>query len=211
MLAKKEEDGADAESPWGFFSQPSSCSCLVLSRPLERHGSPRYQQGARQLRSAGAGARRGRREDGCSLRQSGEALASSLEDTGLPRFGARSHLLMDAEAHGFLVQDDVQAPPGEAEGGSHPGWAPQAGDHAEEDGEVWWPSSLSTARVPLPRHLTCCLAGIPSRIPMNRELLSPRGQSPSPAITPPALGGRARQAGDTQLSLLQKFNNNRFQ
>lgn len=40
--AEKERDGADAASPWGFFSQPLSCPRLVLSHPLECHGSSSY-------------------------------------------------------------------------------------------------------------------------------------------------------------------------
>lgn len=56
---------------------------------------------------AGAGAHGGQWEDGCNLRQFRETLVSSLEDTGLPHFGARSHLLLDTETHGFLVQDDL--------------------------------------------------------------------------------------------------------
>lgn len=37
---------------------------------------------------------------------------------------------------------------------------------------------------------TCGFVGIPGCIPMNRELLSARGQLPSPAITPPSAWGR---------------------
>lgn len=87
-------------------------------------------------------------------------------------------------------------PPGEVEGGSHAGWAPQAGYQAEEEGEVWWPSSPSWL-APHSSHFHG-FAGIPGCIPMNRDLLSLRGQLPSPAITPPSVWReRARQARDT--------------
>lgn len=55
-----------------------------------------------------------------------ETLVSSLEDMGLPHFGARSHLLFSAETPSFLVQDVLQALSGEAEGMFHAGWDTQA-------------------------------------------------------------------------------------
>ena len=107
----------------------SSSGVSWQSQLLKRHtAAPQH---------ARAGAHGGQREDGCNPRQFRETLVSSLEDMGLPHFGARSHLLLDAETPGFLVQDDLQTLPGEAKGGSHAGWAPQAGYQVEEEGEVW--------------------------------------------------------------------------
>lgn len=107
----------------------------------------------------------------------------------------------------------ARQPPGETEGGDPrglgpPGWGVRSGGRGR--GLVALiPLPASTALIPLPRHPTCGFAGIPDRIPMNRDLLSLRGQLPSPAITPPSAPREsARQAGDTQLSLLHKCNNN---
>lgn len=120
-----------------------------------------------------------------------------------PALGCRNSCLSGARGPPRLPRERQRR-------GSHVGWVPQAGYRAE--GQVWWPLVpllASTALIPLPRRLTCGFAGIPGCIPMNRELLSARGQLPSTAITPPSAWGEgSRQAGDTQLSLLQKFNNN---
>lgn len=70
---------------------------------------------------AGEGARGGQQKDGYNPRRFRD-IESSLEDTGLPHFGARSHLLFNAETPSFLVQDDIQALSGEAEGMFHAGW-----------------------------------------------------------------------------------------
>lgn len=117
--------------------------CAFSSSGVSRQ-SPLLKRHMAAPQRAGTGDRGGRWEDGCNPRQFRETLVSSLEDTGLPHFGARSHLLLDAETPAFLVQDDLQAHPGDAEGGSHVGCPPpQAVYPAEEEGEVWWPSSLS--------------------------------------------------------------------
>lgn len=186
--------------------------CAFSSSGVSRQ-SPLLKRHMAAPQRAGTGDRGGRWEDGCNPRQFRETLVSSLEDTGLPHFGARSHLLLDAETPAFLVQDDLQAHPGDAEGGSHVGWPPPGCVPSRGGGRglvALLPLLASTALVPLPQHPTCAFTGIPGRIPMNRELLSPCGQLPSPAITPPsAPGERARQAGDTQLSLLHKFKTNK--
>lgn len=111
--------GASSGSPLPL----PSLSCLLLwsdaavPAPKAAHGSTVVCR---------AGARRGEWEDGCNPRQFRETLVSSLEDTGLPHLGARSHLLLDIETPGFPLQDGLRAPPGEAEGGSCSGWAPSA-------------------------------------------------------------------------------------
>lgn len=108
--------GASSGSPLPL----PSLSCLLLwsdaavPAPKAAHGSTVVCR---------AGARRGEREDGCNPRQFRETLVSSLEDTGPPHLGARSHLLLDIETPGFPLQDCLRAPPGEAKG-----WDPvQAG------------------------------------------------------------------------------------
>lgn len=96
----------------------------------------------------------------------------------------------------------------ERQRGGPPGWVPSGG--GGRGLVALLPLPASTALVPLPRCPTCGFTGILGRIPMNRELLSPREQLPSPAITPPSVPReRDRQARDTQLALLHKFNNNK--
>lgn len=56
--------------------------------------------------------------DECNPRQFREMPVSSLEDMGLPHFGAKSHLVLDAQAPSFQVQDDLQASPGDTDGGA---------------------------------------------------------------------------------------------
>lgn len=166
--------------------------CAFSSSGVSRQ-SPLLKRHMAAPQRAGTGDRGGRWEDGCNPRQFRETLVSSLEDTGLPHFGARSHLLLDAETPAFLVQDDLQAHPGDAEGGSHVGWPPPGCVPNRGGGRglvALLPLLASTALVPLPQHPTCAFTGIPGRIPMNRELLSPCGQLPSPAITPPSAPGK---------------------
>lgn len=105
------------------FPVPVLCFLILWSAtavPVTKkaHGAPQC---------AGEGARGGQWKDGCNPRQFRETLESPLEDTGLLHFGARSHLLFNAETPSFLVQDDLQALSAEAEGMFHAGWDTQAG------------------------------------------------------------------------------------
>lgn len=127
--------------------------CAFSSSGVSRQ-SPLLKRHMAAPRRAGAGDRGGRWEDGCNPRQFRETLVSSLEDTGLPHFGARSHLLLDAETPAFLAQDDLQALPGDAEGGSHVGWAPPGCVLSGGGGRglvALLPLLASTPLVPFPR------------------------------------------------------------
>lgn len=95
----------------------SSSGATRQSRLLKRHMAAPWCAG--RVPAEGSG-----RMD--ATRGNSETLVSSLEDTGLPHLGARSHLLLDIETPGFPLQDGLRAPPGEAEGGSCSGWAPSA-------------------------------------------------------------------------------------
>lgn len=173
-----------------------SCAFSSSGVPRQSHLLNRHTAAPQRARE---GARGGQRKDECNPRQFRETLVSSLEDMGLPHFGARSHLLLDAEIPNFLVQDDLQALSGEAKGDvpcglGHPNWV--VGRGGGRGLVALLPLLASTALIPLPRCLTCDFIGIPGCILMNSELLSPCGQLPFPAMTPPsALGERARWAG----------------
>lgn len=164
--------------------------CAFSSSGVSRHSQLLKKHTAAPQHTR-VGARGWQQEGGWNLRQFRETLAvSSLEDTELPRFGARSHLL--ALGCRNSCPSGSRGPPGSpgrGRGGG-PMWAgsPRLGTKQRD--------RFGGPRPSLGQHCisshfhTCGFVGIPGCIPMNRELLSARGQLPSPAITPPSAWGR---------------------